>query len=403
MAAGMRLKKILLTNSHSTNMGDMAIVLAMLGQFRRLSPDTSIALHCSHVGTARKFVSGVELHGYLLPMFDRSPTLSDCVSVGFSFAANLLSAAIFRLSGRKVFLSRSHRDSLNDFFDSDVVVSIGGGFLSYDYGFLRPYYDFTIAKILGKRLVLYGQSIGPFHGLVARTISRVILGSADIILLREARSAEYLAGLGLKNFTVTSDAAFSLPHSPAKRKKPERPRLVVVPRKWTYPHRAVAEAYVSFIARLSERFMAEQGGTVAFLPTTRDDVQFFETLRPRMPQGVEYLDVMHPHEIADRLAGADFLVSSRMHPIVLGCLSSTPFFAAGWEYKLDELSKQLSPSRPLSSSEFNDSTVDGILERISEREAIREELSVTVPEAIRKSGENLEILRARLLSWGYRL
>ncbi|MEW6722391.1 MAG: polysaccharide pyruvyl transferase family protein [Candidatus Micrarchaeota archaeon] len=392
----MRLK-FLFTNFHSTNAGDAAIVRAMLAHFRPLG---EITVHCSDPDFARMVLPGAEaeFRRHLWPMFAKAPGFMDALAAGFSFSSTLASALAFRIFGLK---PGAGGGALNDFIESDVVVSIGGGFITHDYGFIRPYCDFIVAKALGKRLVLYAQSVGPFRGAFNRLVSRAVLGLADLIIVREGQSARNLRGLGLGGVHTTADAAFSLP--PVRKKKAKRMRVAFSPRVWTFQNRSHGARYLSFMKSLAWKIRGEFGADILLVPTTPEDVRFHESLLEGMPPRTEIIgNVLPPERIASELAGADFIVSSRMHPIVLGSLSATPFFAVGWEYKLDELSSMLCGS-PCSvhASKADSATEELILMRIRERGALRKQMLARLPEVRAEADRSSVLLKKSLKAWGY--
>jgi colanic acid/amylovoran biosynthesis protein len=332
------------------------------------------------------------------------PALVDAMRFGLVYASNVISMLTYRILGLELFLfNGKYKESFRDFVESDIIISIGGGFISAEYGVLRPYSDFVMAKLLGKRLVLYSQSIGPFEGRIQKLISSLVLGSADVIILREERSAENLKELGITHVHVTTDMAFALPRpqgKPGKRKK-----VIMVPRKWTYEYRHSATSYKDFLVRLTEKLVCEMDSSVTFIPTTPGDIRFWASFRKDMPKGVTFMEELRsPSEIAKEISGADFIVSSRMHPIILGSLSNTPFFAVGWEYKLDELNSALcTKGCCVHASKIDDSVDEMIMDRIKRRGELREDISKNTHLLRKKTFENLEILRTNLRSWGFDL
>lgn len=402
-----KLRRILLTNSHSANAGDAAIILSMLDHIRFISHSCEIVAQCSHPDVSRRlaFREGVEYHGYPAPFFEASggaPSAARLAYGGLVFLNNMLSAAAYRLLGAKLFLINApYREPLEDFFRSDIVISVGGGFISADYGFIRPYADIAMAKILGKRVVIYSQSIGPFCGPLNEAISRFVLGMADLIMVRESRSARNLEAIGIRRVHVTADAAFSYPEMPPRAERGNT--VVICPREWTYSNRIHSERYISLIGELSSGIINELGMEVLLLPTTPDDVAFYSRLAPSLPAGVRFVsEVHHPSKIAELLSSSAFLVSSRMHPIVLGSLSSTPFFALGWEYKLRELCSDFSvEDMCLMAGEADGSAVARVLSAIRSSEGVRKRISESFPEVRRRSTMNRDLLKKSIAEWGY--
>jgi polysaccharide pyruvyl transferase WcaK-like protein len=151
--------------------------------------------------------------------------------------------------------------------------------------------------------------------------------------------------------------------------------------------------------------MGEMDSSVTFLATTPDDIRFWASFRKDMPKGVTFLeDLRSPSEIAKEISQSDFIVSSRMHPIILGSLSDTPFFAIGWEYKLDELNTALcTKGCCVHASKLDDSVDEVIIERMKKADELSKDISRNTLLLRKKTFENLEILRTNLRSWGFDL
>ncbi|MCI0503245.1 polysaccharide pyruvyl transferase family protein [Candidatus Micrarchaeota archaeon] len=399
------LRSILITGFHSTNMGDAAILHSMLLQIREAFPKASITVHCSDPEAAARAViaDGVAFRHSLIPTYDHDaspPGARQFIGVPVMIARNLIRAIAYRIFGRRPSACiAGKREPMDDFLCADIVVSMGGGYISDDYGYVRPYSDFLTAKLAGKRLALYAHSIGPFGGWISRALSRLILSGADLIILRERGSLRNLESIGVHGAHVTADAAFALP-SPNRARR-SRKALICV-REWTYRHRAQRERYLSFIEKLVDA-LAGKGYAAEFLPTTPDDVRFHRRHLAHLKGKASFVKSAEPPiEIARRLSTAAFLVSSRMHPIVLGSLSSTPFFAIGWEFKLEEISGMLAGgSCNAHASELDDSVISAILSCVERREELAHAISSQVPIVRAKAGKSIGLLAGSAASWGY--
>ncbi len=392
----MKIRRILLINSFSDNAGDMAIVLTMIKQLHELFPDVQITVSCSNPKVSRKHSSEVTYKHYPLPAFASYPsyTLPQLFKGGLVFCRNMLAAVFWRLSGKRILFNK--KGPITDFIDSDLVISVGGGFISSDYGLLRPYHDFILTKLLGKPLVIYGQSLGPFRGTLSRAASAFVLGMADLIIVREEHSKKCLDELDIKDVHVTADLAFAF-QAPPKSKRTKR--IILCPRMWTREHREAGERYLSFLSTLSKSLL-KTGRQVVVLPTAEEDLKFQKLLQGKLP-GVTFINqVYSPQKIAQLLAGSEFLISSRLHPIILGSLSGTPFFAIGWEFKLDEVSPALG-SESIRADKLDDTAQKRIFKAIENKEKISMLVSENIKEIRQRAQSNVDILRTSLEKWGY--
>ncbi len=390
--------KFLITNAHSSNSGDLSIQETLIRQLRGISQGAEITVLCSHPDFSRRNIAqeNVRFKNYIWPIFDGIPSFMEFVSSGFILLDNFLSVLAYRISGKKF----SGNSPLRDFFDSDVIIGVGGGYLSHDYGFIRPYCDYLLAKFLGKKVILYCHSIGPFGGFINRTVSRFVLGKTDLIIVREKRSRKNLEEIGIKNASVTADLAFAF--NRFKHASSRNNSVVICPRKSVYRYRSAESGYFTLLGNISKDII-RSGGKVILLPTTPEDLELHKQLKKFLPDEVEYIDAVHPPgRIAELLSGSRFLISSRIHPIILGSLSATPFFALGWEYKLDEISEMLCSEKCHAPAyEADAKTAELILEKIKRREKISRKIKRSLPLLKKQAESCAEITNEKLMEWGY--
>lgn len=99
--------------------------------------------------------------------------------------------------------------------DCDVLISGGGSLLQDVTSKLSIKYYLAIilmAKLLGKRVMVYSQGIGPINKESNRILTKWILSLVDCITVREENSKEDLLALGLrgKKIGVTADPVIDL-------------------------------------------------------------------------------------------------------------------------------------------------------------------------------------------------
>lgn len=104
--------------------------------------------------------------------------------------------------------------------ECDVIFSIGGDLYTLPPNYKDPknrYYNPLIhfgelVKLRGKKLVIWGASIGPFEGhLMAKKAFIDHLSQVDLITSREPVTTRYLKNLGIKNVIECADPAFAVP------------------------------------------------------------------------------------------------------------------------------------------------------------------------------------------------
>jgi colanic acid/amylovoran biosynthesis protein len=377
--------KILVVNSFSENIGDLAILQTMVEQISPLASE--ITVHCSDPEKSSSLCNA-KCRSWALPVYKSYPSYSFSERIeGLRTMYRLFISMLMKKNMTKT----PHAD---DFLRSDVVISAGGGFISSDYGYARPYFEMLLAKLAGKKVVIYAQSIGPFRGIIDRTISSFMLRMADLITLREGRSKKLLHELGVKKVYVTADSSFAFPPPPKTKRRKE---IIICPRKWTKTYSGSEENYLEFLNGLAKALL-QRGWKVTVLPTAQEDLGFHALLD--MPQDVEFVNqVLSPELTARIISRSEFLVSSRMHPVILGSLTGTPFFAMGWEFKLSELSASLGAGS-VPANKLDQKARNFILHQIDQREKIADDVECNVLAQRKKAMANPEILAAYLSVWG---
>jgi len=91
----------------------------------------------------------------------------------------------------------------------DLVVVLGGDDFTEDYGWKWPLMNavkFNLLMREGIKVVMLGQTIGPFHSFRKLAMKR-LLGKINKIYPRDSLTYDYLTGLGLKNISLSDDLA----------------------------------------------------------------------------------------------------------------------------------------------------------------------------------------------------
>ncbi|OGC13484.1 polysaccharide pyruvyl transferase CsaB [candidate division WOR-1 bacterium RIFCSPHIGHO2_02_FULL_53_26] len=99
--------------------------------------------------------------------------------------------------------------------EADILIS-GGGSLFQDKTSARSFLYYIglvgLAKLFGKKVMIFGQGFGPLRGRLNRAIARAVVEKVDLITLRDEDSLNEIRRLGVKNgnIHVTADPTFIL-------------------------------------------------------------------------------------------------------------------------------------------------------------------------------------------------
>jgi colanic acid/amylovoran biosynthesis protein len=394
--------KILIPHSWSLNMGDTAILLATVKMLSDIAPHSEITALVSHPEFTKERCPHINarLEGWPWPTPDADRIgVFDLVQYPFILLSNFISAIAYRLFKARIFIfNKKFSRALSSFFDCDVVISPGGGYIGPHYWFVTTFSEFLISKILGKKLVICTQTIGPFKGLLNGRMAAWVLNLVDLIVVREKQTASQLERIGVRNVHTTTDVAFAFPKT-IKQSSAQGKKIIICAKRLQQP--VQREIYANQLRKLTERIMDEFDCEVLYLPTDKYDVEFQSELISEMPGKVRQIEEVHPPDkIAEIISEADFLISSRMHAMILGSLSSTPFYAIGDSFKFEGVLGNLCENCSMNIQDFDEKGIDNIAEQIRDAKRLRKRISDRLPFLKKKAMENSLILSKKFQDWG---
>jgi colanic acid/amylovoran biosynthesis protein len=257
-------------------------------------------------------------------------------------------------------LDAEERLALEDYAAADLVVSTGGTYLVEHYSLKPRLFEFELARVLAKPLVLFTQSLGPFSKPEnARTVGAALRGAAGV-MVRDAASRQHLLELQVpaEKIRLTADAAFALEPGKVRGGASAGPRRAVISvREWAYfkngDRAAGMKQFTEAIAALTIRLVEHHGVEVTFLSTCQgvpeyryDDSKIAAEIVGSLPEGIRARvtvnrDFHRPQELLVLLGTFDFAVSTRMHLAILALLAGTPVLAVAYEFKTTELFTRL--------------------------------------------------------------
>ena len=230
---------------------------------------------------------------------------------------------------------------------TDLLLSGGGSLLQNVTSRLSLYYYLSIiglAALMGKKIMLFAQGIGPIRGWFSRRLTRLVCRQADLITVRDDGSLDDLKSMGFASDSihVTSDAVFSLPEAGKKKvsgcwKKwgwilPTGGGLCL--RHWKGEKRFIRE-FARTADRLKEQFQAQ----IVFVPLQFPadgelSAQVAETMENR--QDVFILDQkFSTQEYQDLISSFHLLIGMRLHALVFAAINDVPFMAISYDPKVD--------------------------------------------------------------------
>lgn len=214
---------------------------------------------------------------------------------------------------------------------TDLFVSGGGGLLQdatssrsllYYLGLL------TLARILGRRTMVYANSIGPIHQSRNRLLTRRVLQGVSHITVRDQLSLMALRDLGVSRPTmeVTADPVLLLP----------TPSLPVSDREVLFSVRewGSSNGYLQEVAKAAKQ-LKDSGFQVVFVPMhfSRD-----LSVSQRLASELEVDCISAPlsdQSMLQRLGSASVVVGMRLHSLIMATVSCRPMVGISYDPKVE--------------------------------------------------------------------
>lgn len=226
--------------------------------------------------------------------------------------------------------------------DCDGVLIAGGGNLNSRYGWLL--YEraavVAVARALGKRVVISGQTLGPALTAADSIVLAEMLGSAELSSMREQPSLQLARGLGAAPVAGLDDASFpagspadgtagSAPFSTADgtpANLPENGYVAVT----VSPYSGPPEDFSARIAAQLDALHGQTGLPAVFIPHMGIgaeqgwDMQSHDRIAGFMSTPFRQLPVLSARKAAELTAGAALVLTSRYHPAVFALSAGVP-------------------------------------------------------------------------------
>ena len=237
---------------------------------------------------------------------------------------------------------------LKALMNCDLLISGGGSLLQDATSVKNVYYYLSImslAKLLGKRVVLYAQGIGPLTKLTTRWAVKSVLNRMDLITVRDLPSQGLLEEIGVKPelVQVTADAVLTMPIADASKGesrlqaaglKPGCRRIGIAVRSWKNQV-AYRKSLAGALATLHQSHQVE----VLFIPMSHpEDTEEAKQVAAYMGNApyVHLLEESFTTSQFLELAGAvDIMIGVRLHALVFASLMGKPVVGISYDPKID--------------------------------------------------------------------
>jgi len=228
----------------------------------------------------------------------------------------------------------------------DLFISGGGGLLQdvTSEKSIRYYLGLVvIAKYLNKKVMIYGQGIGPINKTTNKKLTGAILNRVDAITVRDEKSLKDLKGLGVVKppIYLTADPVVTLKTSGDGKGLEilkhlgldvEKPIAGFSVRSWKG-----SEKFNQVIAKTADNFVEELGFQVLFIPFHYgEDNNCIMKIRSMMKKSAYTVDQKYPVRVLlDLIGEIDLMVGVRLHSLIFSAIQGVPMVGISYDPKID--------------------------------------------------------------------
>lgn len=231
---------------------------------------------------------------------------------------------------------------LGNLIDSDLVIFGGGGYFNtlWKEQFIIKIVEILFATSSNAKVVIAGQTAGPFYGKYKTGLLKRALKRLDKIMVRDTTSIDVLNSLGFEDISLGADNALLI----------EKANCI----KGDYIAVTIQE-YRGYISKngLENKLLTEEEYLtkmknlvqelsgfikVKIIPSSLGDSDVARTIYNSVKGNCEYIDtnVLTYSEFISVLQGSKLCLSTNMHPLIISSVNYVPVVGLSPWYKVDD-------------------------------------------------------------------
>lgn len=351
-------QKFMIVNGWSDmNRGDSAIVLGLIWLLQKYFPKCSVYVMSEFSENDPKFTTGYQDIKNFYPDVDILPALFPyltgrnkflkIIDAGFTLFKSLMTL-MFPIIGRIVFHGEKSK-AWRRFVESDVIISKGGhifycskpSFIAA-YWFLKHAFPLLLGLRMRKKVIIYAQSVGPFHGKLCSRFAKWLFSRLSAVSVREHISRNTLYEIGVtKDIHVIPDAAFLLPVDiPSARTIATGHQIIITPRQWGFNNKEIWTRYINSLASVADWLIKEYGYSVLLVshtigPTPGEDdrvavQQLYKAIASKEKVKVITTEGYNAFDMVRLYSDARLVIGTRFHSVILSLIAGVPVIAVSY-------------------------------------------------------------------------
>ncbi len=245
------------------------------------------------------------------------------------------------------------------------ILLMGGGSLLQDKTSTRSllYYlsILVLAKIFGKKTMIYANGIGPINKPINRKITKVILNKVDLITIRETLSLQELYDIGIKNKNIklTADPVFNLSIREfnidniieENNIDISKDFVTILFRTWR-----AKEDYIEKMAKVCDYIVSNKNMNVVFIPMKFPaDILVAEKISEKMLEKSYVIkSKLNVYQIIKIIGMSKISLSMRLHALLYSALKNVPMVGFTYDPKVEYFLKELKMYSIVNMDNFKD-------------------------------------------------
>jgi polysaccharide pyruvyl transferase CsaB len=229
---------------------------------------------------------------------------------------------------------------------ADLLISGGGSLLQNVTSRRSLYYYLGIiflAKIFGRKVMLYAQGIGPIRGTLAQKLMNWIVNRVDLITVRDHGSLEELKNLKINRPPIfcTADPVLAIKPVPTEfgekifaryNISTDKKIIGVSVRRWLNWQNFQAEISVAL-----DKLVKEVNAEIVFIPMQfPEDIKAAKSTAELMNSPAVVLEEeFSTGEILSLVGCTDVLISIRLHALIFAGVMGVPMIGISYDPKID--------------------------------------------------------------------
>ncbi|MCD4844281.1 MAG: polysaccharide pyruvyl transferase family protein [Methanosarcinales archaeon] len=345
------MKMIIIDEFNSLNNGEMARVISAIEGIKNYIPNVNFTIFSSDPEIDKERYKKFDIKVIKRPWYLQSKIFIISLILSMLLAFITIINCLFSRFFKK-----------GKFQQYDIFIHLLGDVFN-DYGIIPLFYHLfhiSIGLIIGKPVIIYGESIGPFKNHQLKFLTKVVLNRVSLILVREEISFKYLSEMGVNKSKIrlTNDPAFALIPASQERieiilsqeniKKGNKPFIGISPVQGIRPDifpqiigfEKKYEEYIEFIANITDYIQEKLDANIVFVPHVLrhddDDRIICEKIMQKI-ENKKNVVILKGMYTADELKGIisqfDIFLGSRMHATIASTSMYVPTIALAHSHK----------------------------------------------------------------------